>query len=93
MVKRYYCPDNLYEGIRAGAVHEVVLASDYDATTARDAAEIERLTKERDGLREALASIAANTCCCPCREAALVARAALHQTLEVLRTLDEKYEP
>jgi hypothetical protein len=35
------------------------------------------LVAERDTLREALRSIAANTCCNRCQEAALVARAAL----------------
>ncbi len=43
------------------------------------AATITRLTAERDEARAALKSIAANTCCGQCQEAALVARAALTQ--------------
>lgn len=38
---------------------------------------VNALEAERDALREALESIAANTCCDRCQEAALVARAAL----------------
>ena len=36
-----------------------------------------RLLRENERLRTALLSIACNTCCGPCQEAALVARAAL----------------
>ena len=39
----------------------------------------EHLSSENARLREALGSIARNTCCDPCREAALVARAALSE--------------
>ena len=38
---------------------------------------IEKLSHEEDRLREALASIASNTCCDKCQEAALVAQSAL----------------
>jgi hypothetical protein len=41
------------------------------------AAEREQLQAENEKLRAALRSIAANTCCDLCQEAALVARAAL----------------
>lgn len=52
---------------------EYVLASDYDALKAR--------SEELEG---ALNSIATNTCCASCQEAALVARAALSRTKEQL---------
>jgi len=42
----------------------------------------EHLSSENARLREALGSIARNTCCDPCREAALVARAALSERTE-----------
>jgi hypothetical protein len=46
---------------------------------ARDAVAVEfvALKNSRDMLRKALESIAANTCCGPCQEAAAVARASL----------------
>ena len=67
------------------------VSSAIEATAQEMAAEIERLAgildrlriayaekdAEADRLREALESIAANTCCDKCQEAALVARAAL----------------
>ncbi len=56
----------LVETVNALEVDSFQLASEMDA-----------LEAERDALREALESIAANTCCDRCQEAALVARAAL----------------
>lgn len=43
-------------------------------------ADNERLRAQVAKLREALGRTAANTCCAQCREAALVARAALKET-------------
>ncbi len=48
-----------------------------DATFALMLARAEKAEAERDALRAALESIANNTCCDGCQEAALVARAAL----------------
>ena len=45
-------------------------------------AEVERLRAERDALKAALQSIANNTCCDQCQEAALVAKAALDAARE-----------
>ena len=43
----------------------------------RQAQRAEKAESERDEFRKALQSIAANTCCANCQEAALVARAAI----------------
>ena len=47
---------------------------------AKKDAEIDALREQNRVLRCALESIAKNTCCAPCREAALVAQAALTAT-------------
>ena len=52
-------------------------AAHAEHTTDAAISEVRRLEAERDALRAALESIANNTCCDGCREAALVARAAL----------------
>ena len=54
-----------------------VSGSTWRATEVEASNMLRALAAERDTLRAALSSIASNTCCDKCQEAALVARAAL----------------
>jgi|GEM_PF-5906649 len=79
--------DAYSQGMDAGARHQLAaclrairyLLPDGKATSPDEKAASEHLLTENARLREALGSIARNTCCDPCREAALVARAALSE--------------
>ena len=60
---------------RVSAQRDLITA--YTHSEAVDQITISDLVKQHAALREALTSIAHNTCCGPCREASLVARKAL----------------
>lgn len=90
MVKQYKA-SSLHENVDSGpflglmdARHSVVLASDYAALEARCATLLADVNQDEgyERLKAALQSIASNTCCDKCQEAALVARRALGLTLE-----------
>lgn len=72
--------DPTYDVRQEAATALATLRDEREAAWASVQPEIEKrkaAEAERDRLRDALRSIAANTCCDTCREAALAARAAL----------------
>jgi hypothetical protein len=68
--RTYFCPRTRIAELEAENERQITRAIEFGN-------ELVQLRAERDRLREALGSIAKNTCCGKCQEAALVARAAL----------------